>query len=205
MTREEMTKAIILAEWKMFQDVPNIGGRAACQDERNTFEIMRSSQSASWSEAVLESYLQDLSKAEEQGRNLMTEKYGRMMKSTSPAEYARIEHLLPSLSVDVVDYIDKISRIVMDWEEELANRYPAIFAHGRPIRSSGDSLYTTSIETYLKCELATYSLSTLKLYYKHVSRQKSEDINGSEITLLQTVKSYGYPSLAEANRKLSIN
>ena len=96
MTKEEIIAKIIAIEWKMFQDVPNIGGTAPCQEERQTFEIMRLSQAASWSEEALASYLDDLTEALKQERNLMTEKYARMMESTSPAEYARIEHLVPS-------------------------------------------------------------------------------------------------------------
>lgn len=78
-----------------FQNVPNVGGKALCQEDFNTFQIMRASQAASWSEATLESYLDDLKVAEGANRNLLTEKYARMMQSKWPSEYARIEHLLP--------------------------------------------------------------------------------------------------------------
>ena len=81
MKKEEIIAKIIVIEWKMFQDVPNIGGTAPCQEERQTFEIMRLSQAASWSEAALESYLDDLTEAQKQERNLMTEKYARMMET----------------------------------------------------------------------------------------------------------------------------
>jgi hypothetical protein len=202
MTKEEIISKIIAIEWKMFQDVPNIGGTAPCQEERQTFEIMRMSQAASWSEAALESYLDDLTEAQGQGRNLMTEKYARMMKSTSPAEYARIEHLLPPISYEALSFIEKIAAIVLDWEEELFRKYPLVLRQGRPIHSSSDTLFVTSLETYLKGELATYSLKTLKLYHEYLVNEQSEDINGSEITLAQTIKQYGFHSLEEANEKL---
>jgi hypothetical protein len=202
MTKEETIAKIITIEWKMFQDVPNIGGRAPCQEERQTFEIMRLSQAASWSEAALESYLDDLNEAQQQGRNLMTEKYARMMKSTSPAEYAHIEHLVPPVGPEVLLLIEKIATIVLDWEEELFRKYPLVLRKGRPIRSSSDTLFVTSLETYLKGELATYSPKTLGLYYEHLVKERSDGINGSEITLLQTIKEYGFSSLEEANEKL---
>jgi hypothetical protein len=202
MTREEIISGIIAIEWKMFQDVPNIGGTAPCQEERQTFEIMRMSQAASWSEVALESYLDDLMEAQKQGRNLMTEKYARMMQSTSPAEYVRIEHLVPSVDPRALSLIEKIAVIVLDWEEELFKKYPLVLRQGRPIRSSSDTLFVTSLETYLKGELATYSLKTLTLYHEHLLKEQSENINGSEITLTQTIKQYGFHSLEEANEKL---
>jgi hypothetical protein len=202
MTKEEIIARIIAIEWKMFQDVPNIGGTAPCQEERQTFEIMRMSQAASWSEAALKSYVDDLTEAQQQERNLMTEKYARMMKSTSPAEYARIEHLVPPVSPEALSLIEKITMIVLDWEEELFRKYPRLLRQGRPIHSSSDTLFVTSLETYLKGELATYSLKTLELYHEHLVKEQSENINGSEITLAQTIKQYGFHSLEEANEKL---
>ena len=202
MTKEEIIAKIIAIEWKMFQDVPNSGGTAPCQKEQQTFEIMRVSQATSWSGAALESYLDDLTEAQKQGRNLMTEKYARMMKSTSPAEHARIEHLIPPVSPEALSLIEEIAVIVLDWEEELFRKYPLVLRQGRPIRSSSDTLFVTSLETYLKGELATYSLKTLELYHEHILREQSENINGSEITLAETIKQYGFHSLEEANEKL---
>jgi hypothetical protein len=202
MTKEKIIANIIAIEWEMFQAVPNIGGPASCQGDRQTFEIMRISQAASWSETVLMSYLDDLIEAQKQERNLMTEKYARMMKSTSPREYTQIEHLLPPVSPEALSLIEKIATIVLGWEEELFRKYPRILQQGRPIRSLGDTPFLTSLETYLKGELATYSLKTLYLYHEHVSQQKLNNINGSEITLTQTIKQYGFHSLEEANEKL---
>ncbi len=202
MTREEIVAEIIGIEWNMFQSVPNIGGRAPCQDEKQTFEIMRQSQAASWSEAALQSYLDDLIEAQKLERNLMTEKYARMMKSTSPAEYACMEHLLPPMSPETLLLIEDIAAIVLGWEEELSLKYPRLLQRGRPIRSSEDTPFVTSLEAYLKGELATYSLKTLKLYHEHVRQQINSNINGSEITLLHTIKQYGFNSLEEANAQI---
>jgi hypothetical protein len=200
--KEDLIAKIVEIEWKMFHNVPNIGGTAACQEDIKTFEIMRFSQAMSWPEAALESYIDDLTEAEKNGRNLLTEKYARMMKSTSPLEYAQIEHLLPPLDPEVPPMIDKSVKIVLSWEEELAEKYPYLLARGRPIHSSDDTPSVTSIETYLRGELATYSPRTLELYYENVLKQKSENINGSEVTLANTMKRYGFNSLTEANEKL---
>ena len=40
---EELVQKIIEVEWNQFQMVKNEGGRAACQDDWNTFQLMRES------------------------------------------------------------------------------------------------------------------------------------------------------------------
>ena len=55
--REDKIFKIISIEWDMFQDVNNIGGRASCQDDYETFEIMRRSQYENWTEEMLDIYL----------------------------------------------------------------------------------------------------------------------------------------------------
>jgi hypothetical protein len=197
-----MINSIIEAEWEMFQQVSNIGGRASCQDDSGTFRIMRAGQSAGWSDAMLESYLDDLNEAKKSGRNLLTEKYARMMGSTSPLEYARIEHLLPPVESEVIELIERIVRIVLQWEEELLEKYPYIIKRGRPLFRTQDSIGVTSKETYLRGELSTYSQKTLEMYLDHIQKEESENINGSAITLLYMVKQYGYSSLEEANEKI---
>jgi hypothetical protein len=201
-TREDVINSIIEAEWKMFQEVPNMGGRAACQDDLETFRVMRAGQSAGWSDAMLESYLDDLNEAKKSERNLLTEKYARMMSSTSPLEYAQIEHLLPPVDPEASHLIERIVRIVLEWEEELLEKYPYIINRGRPLFSTEDSITVTSMETYLKGELSTYSMRTLELYLDHIQKEQSENVNGSAVTLLYMIKQYGYDSLEEANEKI---
>lgn len=201
--RESLVSSIVKIEWQMFQSVPNIGGKASCQQDWKTFRIMRTSQAASWSEATLESYLNDLRTAESSDRNLLTEKYARMMQSTSPSEYARIEHLLPPLDSRALELIERIVAIVLEWERELMAKFPHILKQGRPLLRAADTPRVTSLETYLRGELATYSLKTVELYLANVLKQQSENINGSEITLSHTMRQYGFDSLEEANDKLS--
>lgn len=204
MTRKsELIAKIVEVEWTMFQNVQNIGGTASCQQDPKTFKIMRSSQAVSWSKAALESYLADLVEAQKNKRNLLTEKYARMMESTSPLEYySRIEQQLPPLEPETLQLIDNIVGIVLAWEKELVVKYPNLVQRGRPIYRIEDSMYVTSVETYLRGELATYSPRTLELYYENVLKQRSENINGSAITLGFMVKRYGFSSLAEANEKV---
>jgi len=201
--KDEIILKILEIEWKMFEKVSSIDGNAVCQEDPETFRIMRTSQAMSWSVETLESYLRDLETAQEDGRNLMTEKYARMMASTSPLEFEKFVHSLPILAPEVLSLIEKIVTIILKWEEDLLREFPNVVKRGRPLHSSEDSVNVTSLETYLRGELATYSRRTLELYHDHVSKQESENINGSEITLEKTVKQYGYASLKVANDMLN--
>ena len=194
---------LVAREWEMFSRVPNSGGQASCQQSPGTFAIMRAAQLASWSDALLESYLTDLKDATHTGRNLLTEKYGHMMRSTAPDEYARIARLLPVVAPRALELIAQIVPIILAWEVALARLYPSLMAKGRPIYRSEDRPQVTSLETYLTGELATYSIGTLELYLAHVEQQCAEGINGSGITLACTAKQYGYASLQDANEHLA--
>ena len=88
--RDELMSEIIKLEWEMFSHVSNVGGPASCQMRPDTFKIMRKSQAATWSDELLASYLEDLKAATRDGRNIMTEKYARMMESTFPEEYRKL-------------------------------------------------------------------------------------------------------------------
>lgn len=197
----ELISTIIKVEWDEFTNVQNIGGKAGCQEDPAAFKIMRASQFVSWSDDALNSYLSDLLEAKTNRRNLLTEKYARMMKSTSLSEYARIEEHLPPLSPEVTLLIDKISEIELIWQEDIMKKFPYVVERGRPLYSRQDNLFATSFETYLRGELATYSKKTLELYYENRVNQNSQKINGAEITLEYTVKQYGYQSLDDANKR----
>jgi hypothetical protein len=202
--KDNVINQIIEIEWEMFVEVKNIGETASCQKKPKTFKIMRSSQFAVWSEDTLTSYLKDLVLARKNGRNIMTEKYARMMKFTSPQEYLNLAHLLPTVSKKKLDLINKIVKNILKWEESLIKRFPAICKMRRPVYSSEDKPNITSIETYLNGEFSTYSYTTLMFYHKHILQQKSNNINASEITLLLMAKAYGWKSLKEANDKLTL-
>lgn len=200
--KDHLIACIVNLEWEMFQNVKGLGGRASCQDDQATFKINRIGQADSWPESVLESYLGDLEKAKYQGRNLITEKYARMMASTSKSEYDVVKHLLPTLEDEILLLVEKIVGIVIDWEREMVEKYPNLVKRGRPIHTSQDALNVTSLETYLRGELLTYSKKTLSLLHAHYHKLKTENINGSAIILEHMIKQYGYASLEEANRRL---
>lgn len=203
---QEVLRDILDLEWEMFHAVQGVDGPAPCQDDRKTFEIMRTSQLQAWNQEVAESYLEDLQRARSEGRNLMTEKYARMMEYTSPCEYRQIDGHLPELESGVVPLVERLSGLSVRWMEDLAAKYPYVGAQGRPIRSLGDSASTPSFETYNRGELATYSLKTLQLLEEHYLKLESEGKNAAQLILEATLQRYGYASLdqAEAAQKARV-
>lgn len=125
-------------------------GRASCQDDRATFEVMRSSQPLAWSEEMLDSYARDLRDARLVGRNLLAEKYGYMMERTSPLEFERIRGSLPPITAEKRALIDHICAAHMVWWKELNERYPALTGRGRSGDREDDGVAGTSFETYLR-------------------------------------------------------
>ena len=197
--KDALINEIILLEWQMFDKVQNQGGRASCQDDWQTFSIMRTSQLSSWKENTLESYREDLTKAKTAGRNLLQEKYAYMMESTAPMDFAKIRHLLPEVDPERRNVINTAAKIQIDEMELLSKQYPHVAATMRPLRSIYDNLYCTSLETYLKGELCTYSLNTLKYYLEQLS---DPDLNYSYAVLNETALQYGCRSLEELEQLL---
>lgn len=198
MEREAIIEEIVEREWAMFQDTQNIGGRASCQDDRKTFEIMRKSQAVIWPDEALESWRNDLEQAGREGRNLIAEKYARMMESTSPEEYEQIRHLLPELSPEVKRLAEQLTEYLVKWAVEAQEQYPGLLAHSRPIRREQDIEYGTSIETYSLGEFETYSEKTLRILSEFYAFCDAEGRNLHIETLRQMMESYGFESLEQA-------
>ena len=173
MEKEKIINKILEKEWKYFSNLNNIGGRADCQDNREDFIIMRKSQWETFNEETLLSYLEDLNSK----NNPLFQKYAQMMKYNSPEEYEKIKDILEKSSDEKTDLVNKIMFIYMEWEKEFFERYPIFSSMGRPLYSSEDDDIETSIETYLRGELLSYSEKTLKLYLNYVIDNKEKNIN----------------------------
>ena len=197
-----LIKDIISREWRMFDQVHNQGGRADCQDNRPTFERMRTAQFTPWPKQLLESYLEDLKEAEQNGRNLLTEKYGRMMESTAPEEYEKIRHFFPELSKERIAMQEETIATETAWNEEFAAAHPKYAGRGRYIHTAEDSAYATSSETYLRGELSTYSDKTAALYGEWIRSLKSSGKNLAAMTADVLVREYGYSSVEDAEAKM---
>ena len=99
-------------------------------------------------------------------------------------------------------FIQKIVKIYLYWEEEIIEKYPKLTAKGRPLHSEYDTPNYTSIETYLKGELSSYSIKTLKLYYEYIQNCVSNNINLAENNLENIVLEKGYKTIEEAEESL---
>ena len=200
--QEALVKELISLEWEAFDKVQNEGGRADCQDDFNTFSIMRKSQYDTWTEEMLKSYIHDFHAAGQKGWNLITEKYGRMMESTAPHKYNEIKDSLPEIPEARKEIIDEIVKIQVDWMEEFTARYPKAAGNARSIHSVEDNPFNTSYETYLRGELSTYSDETLDLYGRFIAGLCREERNLAEMTMENTAHLYGYESLDDLEAKL---
>lgn len=200
--KDELIDKLVLLEWNAFDKVKNEGGRADCQNNFLTFQIMRKSQYLTWTKELLISFIEDFLEAEKQGRNLISEKYGRMMESTAPEQYEEIKEYLQKLSEEKKEIIEAIVAIEVAWNEAFAEEYPMLSAQGRSIHTSEDSHVNTSAETYLRGELATYSDRTLALYGAFVAEYARKGKNLIRDTITHTVQLYGYSDLEAAETEM---
>ena len=196
---EELVDAVVMLEWNAFDKVQNVGGRAGCQDDWETFQIMRKSQYLTWNKKMLVQYRLDFEAANTAGRNLISEKYARMMESTVPEEYKAIERELPVIPEEKKAIMEGIISIQVQWMEEFAAKYPGLAKNARIIHTSEDKPWDTSYETYLRGELGTYSDVMLELYGRFIVEIAKNEQNLAKMIMMNTVKMYGYDSLEEAH------
>ncbi|MCF7928968.1 MAG: DUF4125 family protein [Spirochaetales bacterium] len=183
---EEVTKEILEREERMFVSVPS-QGEEPCRDDLQAFRLHREAQLSVWSQKVRESYLGDLKEAEGAGKNLMTEKYACMASRNQKGG----QTLRASL-------IERIVARYLGWQREAALRYPHIFSGARGLTDEESQPEQTSFETYLRCELKTYSVKTLTLLAEHVDEKARQKINLSEELYAHLFSRAGYDSLAGA-------
>jgi hypothetical protein len=200
-----MVDDIAAIEWMMFQAVNRGGPRASCQDDPTTFFAMRQAQFSVWNDASLLSYIEDLRTAMDNQCNLIQEKYINMMASTDPEAYKELQPLASPIDANGEHLVDDIVNILMEQNLPLLKNYPHVAAAGRPLRARDEAYGATSIETYTRGELRTYSNHTLSMLLAHIQNLALKGVSYAEQILINTVAYYGYASLeaAEASAERS--
>ena len=201
MGHEKLVEEIVKTEFRAFDKVRNEGGRASCQDDFETFRIMRISQYDCWSDEMLTRYLYDFRMMLSGGRNPISEKYARMMEYTDIDAYKKLEDKLPQMTEGQKQLIDAICVIQVGMMDEFAALNPALSKKCRSIHAIEDSMYNTSYETYLRGELSTYSAGMLIMYGKFIVGAQQAGINVAERIIQKTVNMYGYDSLEDAGQQ----
>jgi hypothetical protein len=167
---EELLRDIVAIELRMFLTVQT-AAPTTCQEQPETFKLMRRAGFHVLSPETLESYLQDLQEALEEDSNLITLKY------------ARIDELIPCLNNNPA--IGKIVDIEERWFKELEQKYPLTFRNRAEFAAG----------TYLRSELETYSDHTLELYLKDITKALHEGRNLTAERYTYLFKQLGYNSI----------
>lgn len=187
MNKEILITDVVSNEWEMFTNTNNIGRRSSCQDQKGNFIASRAAYWNMFDEQVLSSYLKDLSNAKSNKINLAAQKYGYMMESTDPDYFKTIKHLLVPVNDKKLKLVDSIMLIYMKWEESLISS--SLDNKNRVLYKQYDSKYNTSVETYMRGELTSYSEETLSLILAQFLKNVSDGENPVKNYLL-TLKNY---------------
>jgi tetratricopeptide (TPR) repeat protein len=196
-----LSLSIAKAEFEAFDKVQNEGGRASCQNNWPTFKVMRMSQYMTWNEDMLLQYLYEFKTNFANGRNLIEEKYARMMESTAPDEYKRFADKLVPVSDEKKKIIEQIVAMQVKWMEEFASKYPKLAGNARLIHTSEDLPYDTSYETYLRGELGTYSDRMIDMYGRYIVEHANNGVNVAEEIMGNTIHFYGYKDFETAEKE----
>ncbi len=199
---KETIDAIIRLEWKMFHSVNEGSELAWCQNDYDTFAGMRRGQYESWDERTCRSYLQDVEEAAAAGENLAEQKYIYMMRSTAPEDFEKLSDRVKPIDCEKNTLAEQITDKLVEQTAVLRQQFPLVSSTGRPLRSSEDTPEYTSVETYQRSELYTYSNRTLRALYAWLMELEKEGVSLARLLQENTLHYYGFQTMEEAEAHL---
>lgn len=170
-------------ERRLFERSPIAAAWETGQDAEKALALLRSSQLSVWLPALRESWRQDLSNAQAEGRRLPGEAYIYAMERTSPGICAAFADSLPAPSMEKLWLVDWICQAHDAWWEVLLGKY-TILANIR--ESMGAHFYGG---------LMVCSVDTLRLYASQTERAQKAGENLCEVILEHAARQLGYASL----------
>lgn len=166
---------IIEKEWAMNCAIMSGAGNEGPSDLQTAqFKIQRESQFKTWPEQILFSYLNDLSVAEAEGRNLHMEKSIWMINLIDEDRFDKLIAMMPAsvapeeLSPSRRGRIRNSASIHAEWAQEFAQKYPAIASKGRAASVQEGTANEPSVEAYIFGELCSYSDFTEQMFSQFV-------------------------------------
>ncbi|MDP9858489.1 hypothetical protein J2S71_000185 [Olsenella profusa DSM 13989] len=167
-SREDLCHLVAL-EWKQFDSVLGMNGRASCQDDLRQFFAYRSAQYLAFPHELVHPVLSELKRADDEGRNLIAEKYARMMRVTDPEIYRTTwARKLPIPSPVRKAALAQIRALLSPALDDAARELPQSHLHARPDRSNAR---TVSAMDYFLAEVEGYSLGTIYRLRDALGRQ----------------------------------
>lgn len=147
---------------------------------------------------MLDSYLEDVQQAKAAGRNIAAEKYIHMMKVTDPRGYEHFSSTLPAYDDAHDALVTEVGDLMFSQSKKLHEDYPVLTGFGRPLVEDRAYPGVTSVDTYQRGELATYSTKTLEAFKEHLLDLESQGVSLAERIQEESMRFYGFANLEEA-------
>ncbi|MDU4378918.1 MAG: DUF4125 family protein [Anaerococcus vaginalis] len=141
-------------EWKNFDEIRGLNGRAVCQDSPKEFFIMRLSQYLAYNQKIIDYLYKDLKQIEKNGVNPIFDKYARMMEFTDKDKFEDIKQNLEELSPVKVHLLENIKKILNNKSKNIPKELKRV----RPTKSQDKRI---SSNDYYVAEITCLSLKTL--------------------------------------------
>ncbi len=197
MSKSELVDTVVRCEWEDFSQVREGESVSGHLRRPETFARARSAVFATWSDELLESYLEDMQNARGCGRSLMAERFEWTMETVDPTRFSKVA-MLPMLPYETCERIEHIIKFSLLWRVQALTLYPHVARDGRPLISEEDCSGTASYETYLRASLKTCSPRTVKLFDRHVMKSWVDGRNLAVEALDNLAAAYGYRDAADA-------